>query len=43
MMSKKRKCFVMSDFNGHVGCSSNGYSGVHGGFGYAEILKGKEF
>ena len=26
----------MGDFNGHVGCSSNVYSGVHGGFGYGK-------
>ena len=36
VMSKKRKCFVMGDFNRHVGCSSNGYFEVHGGFGYGE-------
>ena len=36
VMSKKRKCFVMGDFNGHLRCLSNGYSGVHGGFGYGE-------
>ena len=36
VMSKKRKCFVMGDFNGHVGCSYSGYSGVHGDFGYGE-------
>ena len=35
-MSKKRKCFVMDDLNGHVGRSSNEYSGVQSGNSYGE-------
>jgi len=27
---------VMSDFNGHVGTFTNGYDGVHGGFGWGQ-------
>ena len=33
VQSRHGICFVFGDFNGHVGRSSLGYDGIHGGFG----------
>ena len=35
-VSDTESLFVCGDFNGHIGCKSDGYEGVHGGFGYGE-------
>ncbi len=34
--SSNGNCFVMGDCNGHVGTFTNGYDGVHGGFGWGQ-------
>ena len=36
VQSRHGICFVLGDFNGHVGRSSLGYIGIHGGFGWGE-------
>ena len=36
VQSRHGICFVLGDFNGHVGRSSLGYDGIHGGFGWGE-------
>ena len=36
VQSRHGICFVLGDFNGHVGRSSVGYDGIHGGFGRGE-------
>ena len=33
VQSRKGKCFVLGDFNGHVGSTTYGHDGVYGGFG----------
>ena len=33
VQSRHGICFVLGDFNAHVGRSSLGYDGIHGGFG----------
>ena len=36
VQSRHGVCFVLGDFNAHVGRSSLGYDGIHGGFGWGE-------
>ena len=36
VQSRHGICFVSGDFNAHVGRSSLGYDGIHGGFGWGE-------
>ena len=36
VQSRHGICFVLEDFNGHVGRSSLGYDGIHGGFGWGK-------
>ena len=42
VQSRHGICFVLGDFNGHVGRSSLGYDGIHGGFGWDERNKDGE-
>ena len=43
VQSRHGICFVFGDFNGHVGRFSQGYDGIHGGFGWGERNRdGKE-
>ncbi|XP_060771234.1 uncharacterized protein slc22a21 isoform X2 [Neoarius graeffei] len=35
-IAESETLFLCGDFNGHIGCKSEGYEGVHGGFGYGE-------
>ena len=42
VLSRHGICFVLEDFYGHVGRSSLGYDGIHGGFGWSERNKDGE-
>ena len=42
VQSRHGICFVLGDFNGHVGRFSLGYDGIHGGFGWGECNRDGE-
>ena len=42
VQSRHDICFVLGDFNGHLGRSSLGYGGIHGKFGWGELNRDGE-